>query len=719
MSMIRSLPTVPETPPEEAASGDWASRIAGSGVVWYHDFDSAAEVNQFRFTNGYSGGDDPLQNGADSNLVAWQSSGGQDGGGFMRLTYPVNTSPNTCYWARPFLALTGAGNGRGVDDPGANGSITPQSWSVSDGSSVSFSCISTRTNPGFYGPAGRQAIYPAKFQGTDYYVQVAVRRAQTPGPPPDNLPNYTNINGKLVWFTNTGPSFTNGEIVNWGQSVTLPDVVGTQGYLNAYTFTGDFAGIAHKTGGTVLVNNETIQRRYTGGWDTFLFHVTPGEIGGTGDQRTRYEVWMQRDLSLFPAENGLYTKIWDVYFPASYETGLDPAGGQYAGGWNCLNLAIYHNGSTFTTSTFNYDFDKLIFSKNFIAAPTAPTALETRFAGMASGTWEQHTTVTGQNAALGVGPTSGSAIHYCNQMPWNPIRKAIEIIAMDHNAGAQRYMRYDALTDAFVTVSADDGVGTATRHGYGHNTVNPATGDVYHRLAEYDFEGSGLLVYKVAYPGDTLAAMARVDKLFYMQNGIASCWWTGSFTGGGAQGTLIIYNSGDSNVPPGSSNDGGIYCYDPVANSWFYTSRGKTPFYGDTSDQTYHSVMAYSSIKNCAVMGGGNANNKKLWRLNSDRTTTAMPDAPSGCTIGVQAGILCENPVNGNFLVLSNNNLYELNPSGSGSWTTLTGGSVPPSGLNPTGGANGVTCTPIPAYRGIVYIQQTGSTGGTVWCYKC
>ena len=66
---------------------------------------------------------------------------------------------------------------------------------------------------------------------------------------------------------------------------------------------------------------------------------------------------------------------------------------------------------------------------------------------MTAGVWVR-VSASNQDAVLGVGPTSGSTIHYCNQMPWNPQRSAIEIVAMDHNAGMQRYMRYNALSNA-------------------------------------------------------------------------------------------------------------------------------------------------------------------------------------------------------------------------------------------------------------------------------
>ena len=343
------------------------------------------------------------------------------------------------------------------------------------------------------------------------------------------------------------------------------------------------------------------------------------------------------------------------------------------------------------------------------------TTLASLAASMPAGSWAK-VSAANQDAALGVGPTSGSMIHYCNQMPWNPVRKAIEIVGMDHNAGAQRYVRYNELSNAFEVVQADDGAGTSTRHGYGHSAVNPSTGDLYHRMAEFHYEGSGPLVRKWAQSGSSWTSLARPTTLYYMQNAIASCWWTGSFSGAGAQGCLLVYNSGDSALG-GSASDGGMYAYNPLSNSWFWSSRSMSPFYG-TSGASYHSVMAYSATRNVAVYGGGNDNPNKIWRLNADRSVTTMPNTPSGCTLGVQQGILCEDPVTGNFLVLSQGNLWELNPTGSGTWTKLSGNRVPPSAVgNPTA-PHGVTCTPIRDYGVVAYITQSSKSGGTFFLYQ-
>lgn len=181
---IASAPAPAPTPAPAPAPGgaDWSSRISGSGVVWYHNFDTAAEVNQFRWTGGYNGGNDPLSKGSGSQFVTWQSSGGVGDGGFLRLTYPLGSvaGRGNSYWWRPFNPLTGTTNGRGTNDPGANGALAPAAFNASDGSNTT-NMWGLVSNPGWYANAAEQVANPTKYQGTDFYVQIRTRRAQTPG----------------------------------------------------------------------------------------------------------------------------------------------------------------------------------------------------------------------------------------------------------------------------------------------------------------------------------------------------------------------------------------------------------------------------------------------------------------------------------------------------------------------------------------------------------
>lgn len=346
-----------------SVAADWASRIAGAGVVWYHNFDSKAEVDQFRWTGGYNGGNDPNAAGSGGNYVMHQASGGADGGGFMRLTYPQGSASGrgNSYWHRPFNALTGAGNGRGQDDPGASGTIAPVAFPVSNGSSTLYSW-GTQSNPGWYMHPTHQSANPGKFQGHDFWLQVRVRRAERPGPPP-NSGSYSNITGKLVWFTTTNSSYTAQEIVTYGQSAA-EDVAGQYGRHRIYGGYNYQPFGGSQDNESVTLSNLNVGWRYSGGWDTLLYHVTPGPNNGTGTNRTRIEIWAAH------AGETSYTKIWDTLYTGHFDGGSNSVGAENLPGWNALILAIYHNGSAFNTTAFNFDYDQVIFSKQFIPCPT-------------------------------------------------------------------------------------------------------------------------------------------------------------------------------------------------------------------------------------------------------------------------------------------------------------------------------------------------------------
>jgi len=161
-------------------------------------------------------------------------------------------------------------------------------------------------------------------------------------------------------------------------------------------------------------------------------------------------------------------------------------------------------------------------------------------------------------------------------------------------------------------------------------------------------------------------------------------------------------------------HDGQILAYNPLTNAWFFNKEGMAPGYG--GGPTYHSVIEYSAVKNVAVYGGGNAAPGKLWRLSADASVQAMPSVPSGKSVGIQQGVLVDEPVTGNFLLLSAGELWELNPSGTGSWAQLAS---PPSGVRVPGGTTlAPIAVSIPDYGVVAFITQPGKTGGTFYLYK-
>jgi hypothetical protein len=253
--------------------------------------------------------------------------------------------------------------------------------------------------------------------------------------------------------------------------------------------------------------------------------------------------------------------------------------------------------------------------------------------------------------------------------------------------------------------------GGTPEHGYGHTQVNPYTGDIYHYPA-FNHANTTIPIWKMPNGSTTLSSLASTSS-GDSQVALGSCWWTGSFTGRtlGSQGAFMLFNSGAS--APISQN-GEIAIYDPTVG-FLSTLTNVTPS-GYIS--CYNSVMAYSKVKNVALYGGGNGNTTLAYRLNSDGTHTTMPAVP-GSGMGLESGVICADPVSGNFLLLTNGALYELNPSGSGTWTLQTGTRVPPAGVNnPTQAGGSVSWCSIPDYGVVVAISQlTGSTG-SMYIYK-
>jgi len=455
-------------------------------------------------------------------------------------------------------------------------------------------------------------------------------------------------------------------------------------------------------------------------WMTFQVRIKTGP--------RQNDEWVDSFVTLWIAREGQPSQLAIHWGPYKLSAGSVSEDLQFGKIW----LLPYNTGkSVAQTHPMGFTwYDELILSRTQIAdpdgtpvaqappptptpsapSPLANTALGDLASSMLPGTWAR-LDVSNQDAILGVGSVSGTMLHFSNSMPWNPFSKVIEIVGMDHNWGMQRHVRYDVRTNQFVLVTADDGLGTQTQHGYDHNAVNPYTGDLYHRFYS-GFTGSIRSFRKALGAGSFVELPSVPASSGLEQVAIGATWWSGAFSGAGAQGAWMIFNSGNAN---NAATDGQIVAFDPLTNTWFYNQQGKAPFYG--SGSTYHSVMEYSAVKNVAVYGGGNVAPDRLWRLNQDGSFIAMPNVPAGKGVGIQQGLLVNDPASGNFLLLSAGELWELDPNGSGSWNQLA---IPPNGVGIPGPTNpqAVIASSISDYGVVVFITQPGQTGATFFLYK-
>lgn len=335
--------------------------------------------------------------------------------------------------------------------------------------------------------------------------------------------------------------------------------------------------------------------------------------------------------------------------------------------------------------------------------PAPTTALGLLAASMGVGTWAQLTGVANQNAVIGSqAGSSGSLIGFGNKVAYNSFNGSIEVMGSDHLGGTpgMRHVRYALSTNAWSLIQgapAVPGIG----HAYDHVAVNPSTGDLYH--TQYSGSGGAISLYRKVLGGGSFSLLTTLSTTFQDSHG--ATWWTGSFTGAGAQGFLLVYDG----------KEGHLRGYDPVAASVIYTNNAACP--GGAVD-AYHTVAVYSALKNCVVYGGGSSASNKLWRLNSDGTITSMPNVPSGKAVGVTEGNLNVDPTSGNFLLLSSGQLWELNPTGSGTWTQQTGSRVPPAAVGSPNGGDEIVSASMPANGVISYITQTNADTGNFYLYK-
>jgi hypothetical protein len=354
-----------------------------------------------------------------------------------------------------------------------------------------------------------------------------------------------------------------------------------------------------------------------------------------------------------------------------------------------------------------------------IVAPSS-SALAILATSMSAGTWAA-LTIPNINDVLGdlLPGGGGSNTQYSNGMSYISQSDSVQYIGADHGGYISMHViEYQLSANQFVFKAqgnySSDTTGTGPGHGFDHNTVNPTTGDAYQVL--YGGSNQKLVVKKRPYGTNTysvtLPTTGMIDQAINITTG--STWWSGAFDGAGAQGGLLVFNAANAS---GSVNDGILNFFDPLANSWIYSVYGITPNYLDGSG-TYHQVAEYSPVYNCAVFGGGNCSPRRLYRLDSNRTVTRLTDVPAGKQVRMQGGNLTVDPVTGKFLLLSASELWELNPTGSGTWTQQTGTRVPPAQMPSPDVTDGTISCPMPNHGVVLYVHQSTVNNGRAYLYK-
>jgi hypothetical protein len=350
--------------PSASASleSDWQARIANS--VWYHDFRTSREVDNFRWTLNF-GNNPNAATFPSAPLCRRITSDGITGACLEIVRDATVGDGNFTYWQRPFVPMSGGtttGNGRGVgeDDPAANGTVPLYTdWDPSNpGEEEQFS------GGGWYGTDTSGPGGAAEFTGEEYFMQARVKM----DPRRRQGINADEQSGKLFYFTRSDRSGTDQEIV-------VESYRAGGGNNNFYMYRSFSPALAEDSPGIAVHGNQpgtefgsvgdgACRFDNNGGryancwfwpddeWVTMQWAVRPGDNGSGG---THVRVWAAR------YGETAFTKIWD-------QPDVDlPFDASFPFGHNALICSVYHNGATMTE--FWHRYCQIIFAHQFIACP--------------------------------------------------------------------------------------------------------------------------------------------------------------------------------------------------------------------------------------------------------------------------------------------------------------------------------------------------------------
>lgn len=333
------------------------------------------------------------------------------------------------------------------------------------------------------------------------------------------------------------------------------------------------------------------------------------------------------------------------------------------------------------------------------------TALATQAAALSSGQWAQVTGATGLSLFTGQVGSSGLAIAYCTKIARNTSGKKIYFIGCDHGAETL-FITYDEATNAWAEEAASVpwGIeaGGTTSHGYDGTTYDNINGKLFHRpygVREVRRWASGTTWDTLSYAGQLFYSEATAGTEFFPE-----------------MGRVVVYQ-----LENGSN--GGLVSINPTTGAVTTHVDGSSSTLAGTGGP--HCFCIYLIGKACVVFGGGNGS-RKLWKMNSSGTITALDDIPTAITNttgpGVPNAIPFCNPVNGKLSVINSSSVwYECDPdASSGSqWTSkgLTASILSANTVDSS--AYGVACAPISEYGAVAFIKNySAAQPAQMWLWK-
>jgi len=270
----------------------------------------------------------------------------------------------------------------------------------------------------------------------------------------------------------------------------------------------------------------------------------------------------------------------------------------------------------------------------------------------------------------------GTVLGYIDKGKWDSFLRRVFFIGQGHYSNL-KFIQYDEASNRWSVLPKPPWDGSPAElvgHGYQHNSINPANGDLYWR------KFNSLKFY-------------RLDR--------ASGQWT-------QLPEPVISQVGIAGGVEYFPEMGGVVFAARKTVATFVNGRWTTLYNGTLPMAEYHNVAIYSKPHQVVYLGGGN-DSRELYKMSPGQVITRLPDPPVAPAVATT--VTTADPVSGNLLLFADAGAaYQFVP-GANAWSRLV------LNVSPIRTVEDTVAIPIDTYGVIMFVR--GNRGNPeVWLYR-
>ena len=309
-------------------------------------------------------------------------------------------------------------------------------------------------------------------------------------------------------------------------------------------------------------------------------------------------------------------------------------------------------------------------------APSTASELSQLAAQLEPGEWAELD--TGLTASFLETRPDSNVLQYGDSGCWDPNSRQVFYLGSPHYQ-PYKFIIYSEDSNSWRTGPLPFSADTLI-HGYDHNAIDPATGDVYFR------KYANRNVYKYSVSGNSWTSIAPISSsaLEYVQVAGGLEWYP-ELDG------LVFVDGHEAN------HGDGLARWSRSGNQW---SRVPAAMNGINE---YHNFAEYNPVHHVMWLGGGSQGS---WKLSPTGVLTALGSAP--VPLGVSDSLIAADPSSGNYIVSAENNTWWEFDIVNNSWSSITH-SMPPMNYGATLNLEAINI-PISTHGVIMYVKYRGSS---------